>query len=118
MRQCVMTRYGVPALTARQQLVLTAVADFVRDAGRPPTLRELAEAIGINSTNGATDHLKALERKGYLERGDYQARALVVLRDVDGRPLVSHEEEVAALKARVAELEQQLAEATRATRAA
>lgn len=56
-------------LTHRQQLVL----DFVRQAcakGRPPTLREIGDHMGIKSTNGVADHLRALERKGYLVRGD------------------------------------------------
>lgn len=33
-----------------------------------PSYREIGQALGIKSTNGVSDHLKALERKGYLER--------------------------------------------------
>ena len=33
--------------------------------------------MDIRSTNGVNDHLKALERKGYLLRGEQQSRALV-----------------------------------------
>jgi SOS-response transcriptional repressor LexA len=105
MRHPLMARYGVPGLTMRQQLVLTAVADFVRRFGRPPTIREIGDLTSITSTNGVNDHLKALVAKGYLERGENQARALVVLRDADGKPLVSREDEVAKLRARIAELE-------------
>jgi repressor LexA len=32
--------------------------------------------MGIRSTNGVNDHLKALEKKGYLEREDLKSRAL------------------------------------------
>src|SRR5205823_12275201 len=44
--------------------------------GYPPTLREIGEHMGIRSTNGVNDHLKALEKKGYLEREDLKSRAL------------------------------------------
>jgi repressor LexA len=33
-----------------------------------PTLREMMESLGIGSTNGISDHLRALERKGYIIR--------------------------------------------------
>ena len=33
--------------------------------------------MDIRSTNGVNDHLKALERKGYLTRGEQQSRSLV-----------------------------------------
>ena len=32
--------------------------------------------MGIRSTNGVNDHLRALERKGYLTREDMKSRAL------------------------------------------
>lgn len=112
------TPYGVPGLTGRQQVMLLAITNFHREHGRAATIRELGDVVGISSTNGVTDHLKALERKGYIERGDHQHRTLRPLRDIHGKLLVSEAEQIAQLRARVAELEQQLEEATRATRAA
>jgi len=44
--------------------------------GYPPTLREIGAHMGIRSTNGVNDHLRALERKGYLTREDMKSRAL------------------------------------------
>ncbi|MCA9522077.1 MAG: transcriptional repressor LexA, partial [Myxococcales bacterium] len=44
--------------------------------GYPPTIREIGAHMGIGSTNGVSDHLKALERKGYLERDLLKSRAL------------------------------------------
>jgi repressor LexA len=56
------------------------VLDFIRqsivDRGYPPTLREIGARMGIRSTNGVNDHLRALERKGYLTREDMKSRAL------------------------------------------
>jgi repressor LexA len=39
-------------------------------------MREIGEHMGIRSTNGVNDHLKALERKGHLVRDDMKSRAL------------------------------------------
>lgn len=66
-----------PKLTKRQQEVLDYIRTCITDHGYPPTLRELGSQLGISSTNGVNDHLKALERKGYLSRDEAKSRALV-----------------------------------------
>ncbi len=63
-------------LTDRQQQVLKYIKDSITDRGYPPTLREIGAHMGIRSTNGVNDHLRALERKGYLTREDMKSRAL------------------------------------------
>jgi len=63
-------------LTARQQMVLDFIRQSICDRGYPPTLREIGARMGIRSTNGVNDHLRALERKGYLTREDMKSRAL------------------------------------------
>lgn len=63
-------------LTDRQQQVLRYIRDSISDRGYPPTLREIGAHMGIRSTNGVNDHLRALERKGYLRREDMKSRAL------------------------------------------
>lgn len=65
-----------PALTQRQRQALQFITDCLSDRGYPPTLREIGEHMGIRSTNGVNDHLKALERKGYLLREELKSRAL------------------------------------------
>src|SRR6202012_1660890 len=64
------------ALTDRQRAVLEFISQSIESRGYPPTLREIGEHMGIRSTNGVNDHLKALEKKGYLEREDLKSRAL------------------------------------------
>ena len=66
---------GVP-LTERQREVLAFIAHSIEERGYPPTLREIGLKLGIRSTNGVNDHLKALEKKGYLQREDLKSRAL------------------------------------------
>lgn len=64
-------------LTDRQKEILQFIIREAETRGFPPTIREIGEEMGIASTNGVNDHLKALERKGYLTRGEQQSRSLV-----------------------------------------
>ena len=65
-----------PVLTERQRQALEYITECLHARGYPPTLREIGEHMGIRSTNGVNDHLKALERKGYLVREELKSRAL------------------------------------------
>ncbi|PIE66374.1 MAG: repressor LexA [Deltaproteobacteria bacterium] len=73
-------------LTDRQRQALDFINHCIEDRGFPPTMREIGEHMGIRSTNGVNDHLKALERKGYLRRDYLKSRAL---RTADSPQLVS-----------------------------
>jgi len=64
-------------LTERQLEVLRFIARQIEEQGYPPTIREIGEALDIRSTNGVNDHLKALERKGFLSRDPVKSRALI-----------------------------------------
>jgi repressor LexA len=55
-------------LPPRQRELLDFVAAFSDQHGIPPSLREIGDALGIRSTNGVSDQVKALVKKGYLER--------------------------------------------------
>lgn len=68
------------SLTPRQQKVLSFIEDQIDAQGFAPTIREIGRHLGIASTNGVNDHLKALERKGYIGRQDQKSRTLRVLR--------------------------------------
>ena len=63
-------------LTDRQEAILEFIRRSIKDRGYPPTLREIGAQMGIRSTNGVSDHLRALERKGYISREDMKSRAL------------------------------------------
>jgi repressor LexA len=64
------------ALTKRQRQVLSYIERSIEERGYPPTMREIGEHMSIRSTNGVNDHLKALERKGYIVREDLKSRTL------------------------------------------
>jgi len=64
-------------LTDRQLQVLRFIARQIEECGYPPTIREIGEALDIRSTNGVNDHLKALEKKGFVARDPVKSRAVI-----------------------------------------
>ena len=67
-------------MTARQREVLEFMRSFSDRHGVPPAVREIAERFGFTA-RAAFDHLRALERKGMLERrvtGKRASRTLVL----------------------------------------
>ncbi|MEO1229033.1 MAG: transcriptional repressor LexA [Myxococcota bacterium] len=73
-------------LTPRQQQILDFITLRISEQGYPPTIREIGEEMGIRSTNGVNDHLKALERKGFLRREGLKSRALRPVHVPDANP--------------------------------
>lgn len=70
-----------PELTERQREVFDFIQDRIKAWGYPPTIREIGEHLGIRSTNGVADHLKALKRKGYLLQQDMKSRTLMLVNE-------------------------------------
>ncbi len=71
-------------LTARQREVLDFIRHFMAEAGYPPTVREIGAHFGF-VPRSVFDHLKALERKGYLRRTASKSRSLQIL-EPSGEP--------------------------------
>jgi len=65
-------------LTDRQREMLRVIDRHITQTGLRPTFRELGEALGIKSTNGVSDHLRALIRKGYVNTGSNKARTIAL----------------------------------------
>ncbi|MSM40686.1 MAG: transcriptional repressor LexA [Geobacter sp.] len=65
-------------LTPRQHQVLEIVGRFIADYGYPPSLRQIAEQLGVNGTLGIMKHLTVLEKKGYLRRQGGSSRGIVL----------------------------------------
>jgi repressor LexA len=60
----------------RKVRILDFIAATLRARGYPPSVREIARAVGLASTSAVHHHLQILEREGYLERGAAQSRAI------------------------------------------
>ena len=85
-------------LTDRQRQLLQYIEDHLRIHGFPPSIREMAEHMDIRSTNGVNDHLKALEKKGYIQRGSgLKSRAISLLSRVKRTTARRPEEPVVAI---------------------
>jgi len=64
-------------LTPRQREVLEFIKRFLDEHGYPPTVREIGRHFGF-VPRSVFDHLKALERKGYLKREATKSRSLQI----------------------------------------
>jgi repressor LexA len=69
-----LTRHDVE----RRQRILDCIVRTVEERGYPPSVREIADAVGLASTSAVHHHLLALEKDGLLERGGKHSRALRV----------------------------------------
>jgi repressor LexA len=97
----------LPTLTSRQKEIYDFLLKTIREKGFAPSIHEIGRRFKIASTNGVSDHLKALEKKGYIRRVGKRAlevvntlgkSALTVTREVPvlgrvpaGKPFLSEE---------------------------
>jgi repressor LexA len=71
-------------LTDKQQKIYEFIRSRIQDGGIPPTVREIGDYFGI-TVKGAYDHLKAIEKKGYIRCEQNKSRAIELLIDKEGR---------------------------------
>ena len=65
-------------LTDRQRRILEVIRDAVVLRGYPPSIREIGDAAGLQSTSSVAYQLKQLEKKGFLRRDPNKPRAVDV----------------------------------------
>lgn len=63
-------------LTERQQRILAVIEDAIRFRGYAPSIREIGDASGLQSTSSVAYQLRELERKGFLRRDPNKPRAV------------------------------------------
>ncbi len=63
-------------LTRRQRDIYDFLRDRILNRGLAPTVREIGLHFDIRSPNGVMCHLRALERKGLISRGQNMSRAI------------------------------------------
>ena len=63
-------------LTDRQREIYEFVREKIVNRGYGPTVREIGSRFGIKSPNGVMCHLKALEKKGLINREANMSRAI------------------------------------------
>ena len=72
------------ALTKRQIAILDFIIQQIRLKGYPPSVREIGEAVGLQSSSTVHSHLTQLEQKGYIKRDPTKPRAIMILKDTSG----------------------------------
>lgn len=70
-------------LTQRQKDVLDFIKSYLVEHGISPTLTEIDKHFDMGSSSAAYQHVQALQRKGYLKKLPYQARAISVVEETD-----------------------------------
>ena len=65
-------------LTARQRTILSVIRNTVAQRGFPPSMREIGDAVGLQSTSSVSHQLAVLEQKGFIRRDPNKPRALDV----------------------------------------
>ncbi len=76
-------------LTSRQQEVLEYISRTQSQTGVMPSSREIQEHFGFSSQTAAMNHLRALERKGVIQRQAGKARAVAVVANLHAEPIVN-----------------------------
>ena len=64
------------ALTRRQAEILSFIRECLKENGLPPTQNEIAEQFGLKGTYGVRQHLRLMEKKGYLRLSQGKARGI------------------------------------------
>lgn len=70
-------------LTARQREILEVIEASMQERGYPPSVREIGEAVGLNSPSTVHNHLATLQKLGYLRRDPTKPRAMEVRFDTN-----------------------------------
>ena len=75
-------------LTERQREMLEFLRSYQRQHGVMPSTRDIQKHFGFSSQTAAMSHLRALEKKGVIQRLAGLARAVVFPQDLDRAEIV------------------------------
>jgi repressor LexA len=73
-------------LTQRQREIYRFIREKIQGRGYGPTVREIGTEFKIKSPNGVMCHLKALQKKGLIQREPNMSRAIQLLQDPTSAP--------------------------------
>ena len=65
-------------LTKRQEEILNLIKTHISDFGFPPTRADIAKKLGFKSPNAAEQHLRAIEKKGFIKILSGASRGIVL----------------------------------------
>lgn len=73
-----------PVIYKRQGQILDYIKQYIQSNGSAPTLRLIADAIGVSSLATVHEHLTTLERKGLIKRKIGKTRAIEITKAAPG----------------------------------
>jgi repressor LexA len=85
-------------LTLTQQRVYQFIIDWREQQGFPPTVREIAEGLSFKSLNNVRQHLRLIEKKGFLKISSGKARGIEVTKTPFNDPGIGTVREVASVQ--------------------
>ena len=65
-------------LTKRQEEILNLIKSHIQDLGFPPTRADIAKSLGFKSPNAAEQHLRAIEKKGFISILSGASRGIIL----------------------------------------
>lgn len=68
-----------PIIYKRQGQILDFIRQHIQTSGGAPTLRQIADAIGVSSLATVHEHLTTLEKKGLIKRKTGKTRAIELI---------------------------------------
>src|SRR5438094_2688203 len=72
-------------LTKRQRAIIDYIRTIHAERGYPPSVREIGEAVGLQSPSSVHAQLATLAERGYLRKDPTRPRAIVVQMDTSGQ---------------------------------
>ena len=75
-------------LTSRQKEILQLIKDYLNEKGFPPTRADISRTLGFKSPNAAEQHLRAIEKKGFISILSGASRGIVLNKEESGIPVV------------------------------
>ena len=80
-------------MTEQDKIAYSAIAEFIKENGYPPSVRELCRITGKSSTSSIQFRLKSLERKGYIKTTSGRKRTIRIVSEIDGTLIVRREKD-------------------------
>ncbi|MBR6709524.1 MAG: transcriptional repressor LexA [Clostridia bacterium] len=71
----------MPKRTNMTDQIYEYLQKVIPEQGYAPSVREICEAVGLKSPSTVHFHLKRLQERGLIEKGDFKGRAIVLARE-------------------------------------
>lgn len=78
---------GLEHASDLQRKMYEFIVSYTKTEGKPPTIREICQALAITSTSHVNHHLKMLEKYGWISREGRKSRGIKLTKQSTGIPV-------------------------------